>query len=295
MGAVRSAEELGFASVWAADRIVIPWEIETPYAYSWSGSFIVPPDKPFLEPLTTLAFLAGCTQRIQLGISVLVMTYRDPVYWAKVAATIDWLSEGRFILGVGVGWMEEEFAALGRRDIFRERGSVGDEQLEVMRNLFTEERCTFRGRYYEYEDIAFYPKGYDQDVPIPVWAGGEGRAAQRRAGKYADAWFPYFTQVTPAELRDRHDKVRQFAETAGRSPDAVRLNCCLPIEVTDVPVEQEPDRLRGTTEQIAERLDEFEAVGVEHMALQFLVGRYPERLEQMKRFSEDVLRPRAAA
>src|SRR5207342_3170388 len=98
------------------------------YAYSWSNSFIVPPEKPFLESLTVLAFLAGATETIKLGVSVLVTTYRDPVLWAKTAATIDRLSEGRFILGVGIGWMEEEFAALGKAHQFTERGLIAEEQ-----------------------------------------------------------------------------------------------------------------------------------------------------------------------
>src|SRR5262249_45897649 len=140
--ASQTAEGLGFSTVWAADRIIIPWKIETDYAYSWSNSFVVPPEKPFLESMTTLAFLAGATETIKLGVSVLVATYRDPILWAKTAATIDRLSEGRFILGIGIGWMEEEFAALGRADVYHQRAKVADEQLRVARNLFTEDHCS---------------------------------------------------------------------------------------------------------------------------------------------------------
>jgi probable F420-dependent oxidoreductase len=278
--AAETAKRLGFTTVWAADRIIIPWKIETDYAYSWSGSFIVPPEKPFLEAMTALAFLAGATESLKLGVSVLVTTYRDPIHWAKVAATIDWLSEGRFILGVGIGWMKEEFDALGRSDIYEHRAQVADEQLRVARNLFTEDHCSFRTDRYAYEDIAFYPKAHGE--PIPIWCGGESRGAQRRAGRYGDAWFPYFARVTPAELRARFDNVRAAAAEASRDPDEIDLNTCLSVEVTDQPVEQEPDRLRGTPEQIAEALERFADVGVQHVALQFLVGRYPERLGQME-------------
>jgi alkanesulfonate monooxygenase SsuD/methylene tetrahydromethanopterin reductase-like flavin-dependent oxidoreductase (luciferase family) len=97
MEAARKAEAVGYDSVWAADRIIIPWEIKTTYPYSSDQRFIVPPDRPFLEPLTCLAFLAGCTEKIMLGISVLVLPYRHPLYWAKVATTIDHLSRGRLI------------------------------------------------------------------------------------------------------------------------------------------------------------------------------------------------------
>jgi probable F420-dependent oxidoreductase len=271
--AAQTAERLGFSTVWAADRIIIPWKIESDYAYSWSGAFIVPPEKPFLESMTALAFLAGATETVRLGVSVLVTTYRDPVHWAKVAATIDWLSGGRFILGVGIGWMREEFDALGRADVFDRRAAVAEEQLRVARNLFTEEHCSFDGAYYSYEDIAFYPKG-----SIPVWCGGESRGAQRRAGVHGDAWFPYFARVTPEELARRYQNVSRFAD--GRE---VALNCCLSVEVTDEPVAQEPDRLRGTPEQVVDALARFEDIGVQHVALQFLVGRYPERLAQMER------------
>ena len=281
--AAETAERLGFTTVWAADRIVIPWKIESDYAYSWSGSFIVPPEKPFLESMTALAFLAGATESIKLGVSVLVTTYRDPVHWAKVASTIDWLSEGRFILGVGIGWMAEEFDALDRSDIFPQRAKVADEQLRVARNLFTEDHCTFEGDHYSYEDIAFYPKAHDK--PIPIWCGGESKGAQRRAGTFGDAWFPYFARVTPEELASRYANVREAAKAAGRDSDDVGLNTCLSVEVTDEEVEQEPDRLRGTPEQIAEALARFEDIGVQHVALQFLVGRYPERLAQMERLA----------
>jgi probable F420-dependent oxidoreductase len=281
--AAETAERLGFTTVWAADRIVIPWKIETDYAYSWSGSFIVPPEKPFLESMTALAFLAGATESVKLGVSVLVTTYRDPVHWAKVASTIDWLSEGRFILGVGIGWMAEEFDALDRSDIFPQRAQVAEEQLRVARNLFTEDHCSFEGEHYSYEDIAFYPKAHDK--PIPIWCGGESKGAQRRAGTYGDAWFPYFARVTPEELASRYANVREAAKAAGRDPDDVALHTCLSVEVTDEEVEQEPDVLRGTPEQIADALGRFEDIGVQHVALQFLVGRYPERLAQMERLA----------
>ena len=270
--AAQTAERLGFSTVWAADRIIIPWKIETDYAYSWSNSFIVPPEKPFLESMTALAFLAGATETIKLGVSVLVTTYREPVHWAKVAATIDRLSEGRFILGVGIGWMEEEFAALGRGKIFAERARVAEEQLLIARNLFTEEHCSFEGEYYRYQDIAFNPK-----CTIPIWCGGESRGAQRRAGVYGDAWFPYFARIAPEELAARYENVKQSAGVR-----EVKLNCCLSVEVTEQPVEQEPDRLRGTPEQLGAALERFADIGVEHVALQFLVGRYPERLRQME-------------
>lgn len=286
MEAARRAEALGFASVWAADRIVTPWEIRTPYPYSLNQRFIVPADAPFLEPLSCLAYLAGGTEAIRLGMSVLVMPYRHPLHWAKVATTIDHLSRGRLILGVGVGWMAEEFDALGVP--FKERGAMADEALEVLRVLWTEERPRFEGRFYRFREIGFAPKPL-QAPRVPVWIGGEGARAQRRAGRYGDAWFPYFVRITPRELASRFETVRRAAVEAGRDSGAVRLACCLPIELTPAPVPPEPDRLVGSPGQLVAALKGFEAVGVDHVALQFMVPSWPRRLAEIERFAREVM------
>ena len=286
MEAARPAESLGYDSVWAADRIVIPWEIKTPYPYSEGQQFIVLPDRPFFEPLTCLAFLAGCTEKVKLGMSVLVLPYRHPLYWAKVATTIDHLSKGRLILGVGVGWMIKEFEALGAS--FKERGDLSDEQLKLIKVLWEEEKVRFEGRHYGFGEIAFYPKPR-QKPRIPIWVGGEGVRAQRRAAAYGDAWFPYFVRITPQELARRFENVRRWAAEAGREPNQIRFACCLPIEVSTQPVAQEEDRLRGNPEQLAEALRAFRKIGVEHIALQFMMPHWPERQAQIERFAREVM------
>lgn len=282
----RKAEAWGFSSLWCADRVVIPWRIETPYPYSEQAEFIVPPDRPFLEPLSCLAYLAGITQRILLGMSVLVLPYRHPLYWAKIATTIDHLSKGRLLLGVGVGWMAEEFDALGVP--FSERGEIADEQLRLLELLWRDSRVTFNGRYYRCREIAFEPKPL-QRPRIPIWVGGEGRRAQRRAGLYGDAWFPYFVRITPEGLRARFENVLAHARAAGRDPQKIALDCCLPIELIEDTARREPDRLRGSGGQIYEALRAFADVGVEHVALQFTAPRFPERLRQIERFAAEVL------
>ena len=286
MQAAQQAESLGYDSVWAADRLVMPWKIETAYPYSKESTFIVPPDRPFFDTLTCLAFLAGCTENIQLGMSVMVLPYRHPLHWAKIATTIDQLSTGRLIMGVGVGWMEEEFTAMNAP--FKERGAVSDEQLTLLKQLWTEEHITFRGKYYNVDDIAFNPKPY-QKPRVPIWVGGEGKYAQRRAGLYGDAWFPYFVRITPAELAARFDYVRKIAREAGRNPDELALACCLPIELTSDDAKQEEDYLKGSLEQISERLRMFQRVGVTHIGLQFMISHYPERQEQIERFAKEAL------
>jgi probable F420-dependent oxidoreductase len=286
MDAANRAEALGYDSVWAADRIVTPWEIKTPYPYSADRRFFVPPDVPFLEALTCLAFLAGCTQRILLGMSVLVLPYRQPLYWAKIATTIDHLSRGRLILGVGVGWMLEEFSALGAP--FTDRGAIADEQLDVVNRLWTEEKPRFDGHYYRFQEIGFSPKPF-QKPRIPIWVGGEGVRAQRRAAAHGDAWFPYFVRITPRELAARFDNVRRWAVERGRDPEQISLACCLPIELTREPVPQEEDRLMGDPEQLVKALAAYRKVGVEHIALQFMVPHWPQRMDQIERFAHDVM------
>jgi probable F420-dependent oxidoreductase len=284
--AARSAEAQGFHAVWSADRVVTPWQIATSYPYSASHEFIVPPDRPFLDSLTCLAFLAGCTTTIKLGVSVLVLPYRHPLSWARVAVSIEQLARGRLIVGVGVGWMEEEFAALGVP--FADRGRMTDEQLAILEQLWTAEHVSFSGQFYQFQDLAFYPKPL-QRPRIPIWVGGEGVAAQRRTARSGDAWFPYFVEVTPSELRAGYDNVLRLAAEAGRDPIQVRLACCRPIEVTREPVPQDERQLRGSPEQLVEALQAYRAIGVAHLALQFMAPRWPERVEQIDRFAREVL------
>lgn len=282
--AARSAEEQGFDAVWSADRVVTPWKIETPYPYSESHEFIVPPDRPFLDSFTCLTYLAGRTEKIRLGISVLVLPYRHPLYWARVAASIEQLSKGRLIMGIGVGWMQEEFAALNVP--YKERGRITDEQLEVLTRLWSEEHITFEGSYYHLRDLAFYPR---PEPRTPLWVGGEGAAAQKRAAKYGDAWFPYFIDTTPAELRAGYENVLKQAEGFGRDPQQIALTCCLPIEVTKQPVEQDGRHLRGSPQQLVEAIRAYRDAGVQHLALQFMVPRWPDRVEQIEQFARDVM------
>jgi probable F420-dependent oxidoreductase len=286
MEAARSAEALGFDAVWSADRVVTPWKINTPYPYSENHEFIVPPDRPFLDSMTCLAFLAGVTEKIKLGISVLVLPYRHPLYWARVAVSIERLSRGRLIMGVGIGWMEEEFAAQGVP--FHARGKMTDEQLEIVQRLWTQEHSSYQGKHYQFEDIAFYPKPMQQPR-IPIWVGGEGAAAQKRAANYGDAWFPYFVEITPEELRAGQENVQRQAAQFGRDPEQIALTCCRPIEVTKTPVPQDERYLRGTPEQLVEALQEYRKIGVAHLALQFMVPRWPERVEQIERFATKVM------
>ena len=286
--AAQQAENVGYDSVWAAERLVQTWEMNTAYPYKedqkWQG--FVAPDVPFLEPLTVLSFLSGVTKKVGLGISVAVLPYRHPLYTARVATSIDTLSNGRLILGVGVGWMVEEFQALGVAP-FDKRGGMANEQLEIFDKLWKEERPSFQGKYYNFPAVAVRPTPV-QKPRFPIWTGGESEAAVKRAAKYGDAWFSYHVKITAAELADKYANVKKIAAEIGR-PQPPDLCCCRPIDLTNDPVPQNDEDLIGNPQQLIAALKKFKDIGVKHMALQFIVGRWPERKEKIERFAKEVM------
>ena len=166
-------EALGFHSLWLADHIVIPRQVRSPYPYAADRASPFDPDQPFYEPLSVLNFLAGCTEKVRLGMHVLIVPYRPAVYTAKILASIDALSGGRLIVGVGTGWMEEEFKALGL-STFRQRGAVTNEYLQAYKELWTKDDPLFRGTYVQFSGVGFQPKPMQQPHP-PIWVGGSQR------------------------------------------------------------------------------------------------------------------------
>src|SRR2546427_3003077 len=154
----RRMEALGYDSLWASDHVVIPWRIASKYPYNETGDFPLPASANFLEPLTTLALVAGATERIRLGTTVLVLPHRHPLLAAKMLATLDHLAPGRVILGAGVGWMREEIELFGVD--YARRGAWSDEALRIMRACWREERPSFRG-----EVVSFAPVGLPPQPP----------------------------------------------------------------------------------------------------------------------------------
>lgn len=265
------AEELGFHSLWASDHVVIPRHIAGEYA--GGGRFPVPPDMPFLEPFSLLSFVAAATQRILLGTSVIVLPMRNPIVTAKEVATLDVLSGGRVIFGVGAGWMAEEFEALGVP--FRGHGPRTDEYLEAVRRLWTEEDPSFRGRYVRVEGIGFAPKPLQKPHP-PIWVGGMSEGALRRAGRYGDAWHATGT-VDPDVLARCFARVQEHARQAGRDPSRILFSV-------------RADRfLRGEPDQVLSVLESLRRIGVAHVLTAFPAPTIDESLEQMERFARQVV------
>ena len=188
----RRADELGFESIWSGDHIILPTAGTNQYPYTIDGSFQRPADAPYHEMMTVLSFVAGATERVRIGSTVIILPYRDPVVQAKMFSSLDVLTNGRVVCGVGVGWLEKEFDTL--RVPYADRGPMSDECLEVMRCLWTEDEPEFHGRFFDFDGIQMNPKPV-QRPHIPIWVGGHTGRALRRTAKYGDAWHP--TRQTP--------------------------------------------------------------------------------------------------
>src|SRR5262249_36673794 len=182
-----AAERAGFDFLSVSDHVVVPANLKSKYPYTASGAFSAAEEGYCLDLLATIAFLSGCTERLRLLASVMVVPHRPAMLTAKMLATIDVLSNGRLIFGAGAGWMKEEFALLGAP--FEERGKVTDEYLEAFLELWTKEAPAYRGKHVDFADVLCYPKPIQKPHP-PIWIGGESPPALRRTIRFADAWYP---------------------------------------------------------------------------------------------------------
>ena len=176
---VRRGEALGFASVMIADHIVFPSVVTSKYPYTVNGVF--PGQGDALEQLALMAFIAGKTERLRLVTSVMILPYRNPVATAKTLATIDVLSRGRVTVGVGVGWLREEFEALAAAD-FDRRGAVSDEYIRIFKALWTQSPASFAGEFYRFDSVRCLPHPVQTPHP-PIWIGGHSKAALRRVAR----------------------------------------------------------------------------------------------------------------
>ncbi len=272
----RLAEQHGFDSLWVSDHVVIPRKLSSSYPYSRDGAFPVPPDVPFLEPLATLLFAAGVTERARLGTTILVLPMRNPIVTAKQLASLDVLSSGRLILGAGAGWMGEEFEML---DVpFERRGARTDEYIELYKKLWTEENPSFHGKFWQIENVGFAPKPLQRPHP-PIWVGGHGAPALRRAGRLGDAWHAAY--VGPDLLRKYYEEVQRHAREAGRDPGGVALTVRVRLPLNDPPTAI--DQLRACRD-----------VGVSHVVVEAVAAQLEQTQALMETLAREV-RPKALA
>jgi len=214
-----AAEAAGFESVWTVEHVLYPEGYTSTYPYSPSGKMPGNAESPIPDPLIWLSFIAATTSTLKLATGILILPQRQPAITAKACATLDQLSEGRHILGIGSGWLEEEFDALGVP--FAGRGERTDEYIDVMRNLWTEELATHSGEFVNYDQVASNPKPFNGTVPIHI--GGHSKRAARRAGQKGDGFFP-----GEGNIPELVDVVRQHAADAGRDPDAIEITASHP-------------------------------------------------------------------
>ena len=287
-----AAEEMGYGIVAVSDHIVMPRDIDPVYPYEEDGEW--PGGRDCLETLTTLSFIAAHTSKARLLSSVLVLPYRPPVFTAKILTTIDVLSKGRLILGLGVGWMKEEFEALGSPP-FEERGAVSDEYIEVFKELWTKQNPQIDGKYARFSDVDFQPKPVQKPHP-PLWVGGESGPALRRTARVGDVWFPISTNprfpvATVEQLTGSMNRIRAHAEKFGRNPREIGVaynpSSYNPDQIeTDAAGERIP--FTGSHQQIADDMKRFEAAGVGELIISFAGNTVDEWLSVMDVFMDKI-------
>lgn len=281
-----AAEELGYDSVWTTDHVIVPKENIEPYGY-------------IFESVVTLAMVAAVTQRVRVGTSVIVLPMRNPVLFAKQAATIDAASGGRMIVGVGVGWNEPEYKNLSAN--FKNRGKRLDEDITLLRRLWSSESANFHGKYTHITDSVFAPLPA-QKGGIPIWIGGNNESSWKRAAALGDAW--HATGAAPETVAAavkyfrEHKPARQLTISARLNID---LNPNVPsyYEYRGAPRR----RLTGTDDDIRAALREYVQAGLQHAALWFptndpsteftlrnegLSTGVTVALKQMERFMRDI-------
>lgn len=290
----KRADALGYDSIWVTDRMLIPVQSRSAYPYSPTGAFPLGPDEPWLEALTAVTYLLTITQRIQVGTSVLVIPYRNPVHTARALATADYLSGGRLILGAGIGWWREEFAALGVP--FEDRAARTVEYLRLMKEMWTRPRVAFDGRFARIAEAGGVRPHPARPGGIPVWIGGHSEAALRRVVEVGDGWHPLGLRppvaLHPPELAAKVNRLRELARAAGRDPATITISFKAPLKFDDAAGAGRTP-LSGSPPQIVEDLLAYAASGVQHFVLDFSVPTVPQMLEVLERFAAEV-RPELA-
>ncbi|MDZ7731939.1 MAG: LLM class F420-dependent oxidoreductase [Acidimicrobiia bacterium] len=217
----READERGIDSIWVPEHVVLFDEYASSYPYSPDGRIPAPPGSGILDPFVTLSYLAACTQRVRLATGICLLPQRNPVYTAKEVATLDWLTHGRIDLGIGVGWLREEFEAL--QVPFERRGRRTDDYVEVLKTLWCDETPSFDGEFYTLPECRQDPKPV-QDPHPPLHFGGESDAALRRVARVGQGWHTFSRE--PEDVPERLETLDGFLAERGRSRDELVISAC---------------------------------------------------------------------
>jgi probable F420-dependent oxidoreductase len=286
----REGERLGLHSAMIADHVVFPVTSESAYPYALDGRH--PSSGDALEAFSILGVVAGATERLRLVTSVLVLPHRNPVLTAKMVASLDVLSGGRITLGVGVGWLREEFEALGAPD-FDKRGAVSDEWIAILKTLWTRSPASFEGKFYRFADIRAEPLPLQKPHP-PIWVGGHSPAALRRAARHGDGWHPVgaiaASPLPPDEMIRHLDTLKRLMDAEGRDFSALTISYKAPLYDAAVPDRAGARRsFSGTAQEIAADIRAFARVGVHELIFDFRARSIPESLDALQRFAAQVM------
>jgi probable F420-dependent oxidoreductase len=289
----RQAETLGFDHLSLSDHLVVPRSIDSRYPYSESGEWAGAASGDCFEQFTELAWLAAITSKLRLITAVAVIPYRAAVHSAKIIATIDVLSGGRMVLGVGAGWMREEFEALGAPP-FEARGRVTDEYLQAFKTLWTEDAPRLEGEFVRFDHISFLPKPIQQ--PVPIWVGGESPPAMRRTARLGDVWFPIGNNPrhpldTLARMEGGLQRLHATAEQHGRDPATIGTAYYAGwFDATQTKTLESGERhlMTGTPAQLAADIDGLAALGVKDLVLNFQRDTLERSLAAMEHFCDEI-------
>jgi probable F420-dependent oxidoreductase len=292
---VTEGEAMGFDYATFSDHVVIPTDIDAKYPYSSTGEFPAGARAERHEQLIEVAYVAAKTTRLRLVTSVMVVPHRPAVLTAKMLSTIDVLSGGRLVLGIGAGWMKEEFEAIEAPD-FAQRGKVTDEYLKAFIELWTHDQPRFAGKHVRFDNIVFAPKPVQKPHP-PIWVGGESGPALRRTAALGDAWYPIGTNpANPldslARFKANVARLRKMTEQAGRKPDAVGLTLRVTAYGESVPAKADDGERRlfsGKPKDIAADIKALRDIGVGHLDFGFAGNTVDAMLAEMQKFRKEVL------
>ena len=279
----KSVESLGFHSIWASDHVVLPIEETGLYPYTDDGRFTAKPEDPQLDAFVLLSFIASHTSKIKIGTSVLIAPYRNPVLQAKMLASLDVLTDGRVICGLGVGWWKEEFDAL--RAPFKDRGIATDEYIQIFKTLWKDDKPEFRGKTYQFSDIAFFPKPKQKPNGIPIWIGGHTNRAIRRTVKYGDGWHP--TRLTPVQIEKMKPYLIQQCQTHERKIEEIIISLKRTLHFTDIGIDtnsnlRSKSALIDSTNVIMEDIKKCSDIGIQQLTFDFQTNDLKECVQVME-------------
>jgi probable F420-dependent oxidoreductase len=286
-----TAERSNFASVMVADHIILPTRIESAYPYTVGGNFVS--EGECFEQLALMSFVAGRTERMRIVSSVMIVPHRNPVFNAKALATIDALCEGRLTVGIGVGWMEEEFKALHTAD-FEQRGAVTDEYIAIFKKLWTGEPVSHRGRFYGFEEVVCQPRPVQRPGP-PIWVGGHSNPALRRVARFGDGWHPVgataASPLPPEEMRQKLGTIERLMQAEGRDFSKLQVSYKAPVYDGGAPPKGEARRLfTGGADAALADIATFQTLGVHELVFDFRAPSLSECVDRMQKFGEDIIK-----